>query len=563
MFDLLSQESRFLVVGWHLALGFLMGFWILYSRKNRWSEWTQVAPALALAGLVLLKVVFFGAVDADESEHLVVSDMLRKGWLPFRDLEQNHSPLLWMLIAPCLNFLPNSPGVLLLFRFVMLLAFFLSVYLVWSSTLAHLPDREPMWAPLCILAACAQAVPGEVFRVRPDPLMNLTILAAFAVLLRVPTRATWSFGLVGALMGLSLAFSPKSIPLVALGPICLVAGYRCTRVRVRALLAWILGLGSGILPVVLWLASKGLLEPAWSGIFLRNLDWTVQLMTDPAPGQISSANSFLDKSRAFNIGPYMTLSAIGAVMLTTRRNTSWIKKWLPGIAWVLALAAWPLAGNRLTYHVAGALILASGLVPLALAKLWNRTHSTVSAVCLGILVSLLTGNAPFRAGIQGHADGASFPIEDLLRLHREVERRGGDYLGIVPIHPIFTETPSPTYLRFHQSPRHWCAGIAWALEETPGVLQDPPWDRIEMARRCDEDVGRLRELLTRDYVRSEIGSETFWLERLEGDGKSVSFEAGIDRDGMLLTVRHGHAPKGLAEPARRCRHRMNIDDSSL
>jgi hypothetical protein len=165
----------------------VLGLW-QYAAQKRAADgalhpWWLLAPALAIAGATLVRIALTSGIDSDESEHLHVAYVISRGVMPYRDFDQNHGPFLWMLTAPLLRILPESPYILYLFRALSLASFGGSVALACSLA-RQLSRRKDLVAPLVVFVALATAVNAEVYRFRPDPFMNFCALLSLYLLLR-------------------------------------------------------------------------------------------------------------------------------------------------------------------------------------------------------------------------------------------------------------------------------------------------------------------------------------------------------------------------------------------
>ena len=85
-----------------------------------------------LAFVVLLDVVLgAGAIhhvvrsefDADEVEHTHVIWSMNQGIMPYRDLHQVHAPLLWIVCAPIVRWMPSDVETIVVLRALCLAAF--------------------------------------------------------------------------------------------------------------------------------------------------------------------------------------------------------------------------------------------------------------------------------------------------------------------------------------------------------------------------------------------------------------------------------------------------------
>ena len=85
----MTLQSQFLLV-------VVLYVWFVAAGRRGLAAWMFFGPALIVATLILFRVVFETSIDSDETEHLNLAYLLDRGLLPFRDLRQNHSPLLWL-----------------------------------------------------------------------------------------------------------------------------------------------------------------------------------------------------------------------------------------------------------------------------------------------------------------------------------------------------------------------------------------------------------------------------------------------------------------------------------
>ncbi|HYC61274.1 MAG TPA: glycosyltransferase family 39 protein [Thermoanaerobaculia bacterium] len=166
--------------------------------------WLWIAIAATLAIRLWFTVV--RRIDSDEPQHLHVAWAWTQGLVQYRDVFDNHLPLLHMLYAPVMALMPESSTVFLFMRLAILPFAVACAWLVyvaarplygaWTATVAALTFSVlPPW-----LAKSAEF--------RNDTLWIFFWLAALALVVR--RRWFWA----GVAMGLCFLASIKTVPLV-------------------------------------------------------------------------------------------------------------------------------------------------------------------------------------------------------------------------------------------------------------------------------------------------------------------------------------------------------------
>ena len=74
-------------------------------------------------GIVALRYFVQQRAFNDEVEHAHVTWALNQGIMPYEGIHQNHTPLLWMISAPIMAWLPKSAETMIALRGMCLLAF--------------------------------------------------------------------------------------------------------------------------------------------------------------------------------------------------------------------------------------------------------------------------------------------------------------------------------------------------------------------------------------------------------------------------------------------------------
>src|SRR6185503_6936199 len=80
----------------------------------------QIALFAAAAVAVRLLYTFLHRINSDEPQHLHVAWAWSRGLVQYRDVFDNHFPLLHLLFAPLMRVMPESSAVFVIARFAML-----------------------------------------------------------------------------------------------------------------------------------------------------------------------------------------------------------------------------------------------------------------------------------------------------------------------------------------------------------------------------------------------------------------------------------------------------------
>ena len=519
-------------LGW-LALSYaataaMLGGWLLGATRRGWSAWLVLAPALGIAVATLIRVAVTSGIDADESEHLHLAFAIGRDLMPYRDLDQNHSPFVWMLSAPLLALLPESPYVLLVFRLLCLASF------AGSITIACRLSRT-LWrggayqTPFCVLLGLVYATQAEAYRFRPDAFMNTLALASLYLLVRPPepgAKRSRTALLAGLLQGLAVAFSPKVAHLALAAPLLLwlrEGGVQPASDRLRATLLAALLYGAGfalaLAPVLLWLAWHGLMADAFRGIVTYNLGFATRRIAEGIPQQPAFYNSVLEIRRLVEMAPFFALALVGSAMVMVQRVgpagvASRSLRQATVAAWLLWLSVWTFTPNAATYHVAGALVLAGALGAPALDAIAGRWQRAGGCFGMGLLIALCLGTAPLRTGWGGFVRGYSYPLSSVAWLHRAVRERGDSCLCIVPWHPIFTANVAPVYRSNEVRSGRWSEAVAWTLSNRPAAVMAPRFaGLVKRGALSEAERARMMQFLNAHYELVSRGTAGFWLLR--------------------------------------------------
>jgi hypothetical protein len=180
-----------------------------------WSSKENLLAAgfLSIAMIIRVIDVFTRNFDSDEPQHLHVIWGWAHGYLQYRDIFDNHTPLFQMLFAPLFALLPEWHGALYVMRlatFPFYLSALLCTYLIGKTLFS---PRAGLWS-MVILAMFGRFF-IKTLEFRPDSLWAALLVAGVYLFVRQPMTKKFSL-LVGIIFGAALSVSFKTtIMLVA------------------------------------------------------------------------------------------------------------------------------------------------------------------------------------------------------------------------------------------------------------------------------------------------------------------------------------------------------------
>ncbi len=191
---------------------------------------------LALASTVALRCCFVFAqkIDSDEPQHLHIAWAWTHGLVQYRDVFDNHLPLLHVMFAPVMAFVPESSSAFVIMRLA------IAPIAIASAALLYLFVAPHFGSVVAAVAAIAFSVlppwlPKSV-EFRNDTLWIFFWLAALVLIRRPRGLAPFAAGVA---FGLSFLASIKAIPLLLAHLLALATDRR--RVSLRTAVRFVLG----------------------------------------------------------------------------------------------------------------------------------------------------------------------------------------------------------------------------------------------------------------------------------------------------------------------------------
>ena len=186
--------------------------------KNSLDRAARYAIALFFLFQLALKVwnILHYRFDSDEPQHLHVVWAWTRGFVPYRDLFDNHMPLFQIIAAPLLGMLGEHARTLFWMRGLMLPLYFVGLWATYRIGAEIFSRRVGIWS--AILLSCASNYHLCTTEFRTDDLWAVLWLLSLLVLLRGRfeiRRALVSGLLLGLCFGVSMKTTLMLLTIVA------------------------------------------------------------------------------------------------------------------------------------------------------------------------------------------------------------------------------------------------------------------------------------------------------------------------------------------------------------
>ena len=357
---------------------------------------------LAVAAVAVRVVfMFLTPIDSDEPQHLHVAWAWSEGLVQYRDVFDNHFPLLHLIFAPLMAVAPESSAIFLVMRFAMLPIALACSWFLYLLARPLIGERGAMVAAI-VFSVLPPWLPKSV-EFRND---TLWIFFWLLSLVLVTARKRPAYILAGIAAGLCLLTSVKAMPLFLAHALALASQRHAVAPRYVLRIAG--GVAIPVIAVAIFMFANGALDEMFYGTLLFNASLPVH-DTRRIAGVLAFAV----------IAPlmewYAPLARLqGAWHACTTRHLLLFAMWYS----VVLLCFWPLLTPRdfLPLVPLGALalavtpvapvilLLAATLASIWCARLWEKAdfarHRFVDAAVRltspGEYVFDLKGNAVFR-----------------------------------------------------------------------------------------------------------------------------------------------------------------------
>ena len=178
-----------------------------------------VAPFIVFACLRAF-YIYHARIDSDEPQHLHVAWGWTQGFLQYRDLFDNHTPLFHLLMAPLVSLVGERPDIVVVMRWTVVPLFLVSLWRTWQLGCALYSTQAGIWA--AILTAFSPKFFLVAGQFRSDDLWVALWLIVLVVL--VKRGVSYKRSLVaGVFIGAAIATSLKTTVLLLGGWMGLLA----------------------------------------------------------------------------------------------------------------------------------------------------------------------------------------------------------------------------------------------------------------------------------------------------------------------------------------------------
>jgi len=463
--------------------------------------------------------VFSSGIDSDEVEHAHITWSVSEGIMPYRDVRQNHMPMIWAVFSPMMVVLPHSVAMLIVFRVICLIAI-TGTYVVGLLVLRELRGHIGFLDGLLLLVLIlAVLVDCECYRFRPDPFMVLFTSIAVLAAVRMGRSPVKYSVLCGFALGVAATFSPKMAPLCLLIPVLCV--WECIRQRTLRPI-WLVipnGVGFllGIVPMLAWVSFHGLIESFWRSAVEDNthlLNCGFQRMLVP-----------LRQVGLFSALAFVSCwSCLKAASRT--ENTSW--RPVNGVV-AAAILAWlivVLEPNHLTYNLQAFIMPAAVISTYGISRLlesqskpqWKR----VAAV--GVILVIVSAG-PICDMFGTPTQGIKIEQSEMQQLMDLVQRGDMTCIGFTPFHPVFCRDATELHNHWDIAMlkkkwgsekifrKRWVQAVSAVERGEPDLVLCPDyWDAARRYNGIDqEQYIRLWQAISKQYHSLQIGDVVVYL----------------------------------------------------
>lgn len=173
---------------------------------------------LSIALILRVLLAYHFRIDSDEPQHLHVVWAWTQGFLPYRDIFDNHMPVFQVLSVPLFRLLGIRADIVLPMRLAMIPLFAATIWCVWKIAASIFSLRIALWTAL--LATFIPPFFLKSVEYRPDELWTAVWLMVLTVLVGGRVTASRAFT-AGLLLGVAFSVSMKTILMaVSLGLGC-------------------------------------------------------------------------------------------------------------------------------------------------------------------------------------------------------------------------------------------------------------------------------------------------------------------------------------------------------
>jgi hypothetical protein len=231
--------------------------------QTRDRAWLWLAAGATIA--VRLWFVVIQKIDSDEPQHLHIAWAWTNGLVQYRDVFDNHLPLLHILFAPVMALMPESSSIFLLMRLAILPFAVGCAVLLFLFARPHFGTRTAAIAALLFSVMPPWLATSVEFR--NDTLWIFFWLLGMTLLARVTPRTVFWAGVAFAL---SLLASIKAGPLLLAHGLALVTQGQLNRRTITTGLRLATGAAVPLILTLSWMYAAGAFDEMVYGTLLFN-----------------------------------------------------------------------------------------------------------------------------------------------------------------------------------------------------------------------------------------------------------------------------------------------------
>ncbi len=339
----------------------------------------QRKTAILIGASIAVRLFFVAAlrIDSDEPQHLHVAWGWSRGFVQYRDIFDNHFPLLHLLFAPLMRLMPESSATLLWMRLAILPVAMACGWLIYRIG-TPLIGRASAAIAACLFSVLPPWLPKSV-EFRNDTLWIFFWLAALALLVG---RRRPAYALAGIAAALCLLASVKALPLFLAHALALSSQRQSVGGKMLARVAS--GAAIPLLAAAAFFHVRGALDEMLYATLLYNGSVPVW-----AGRRIGGALAFAAIVPALALRTPRRASAVGPVAA----HLAWVAVWYPLILlcfWpiltprdflpLVPLAALAIGGSRVGRALPVAVFAAATLAAVVYARPWSSPDSSRASV---------------------------------------------------------------------------------------------------------------------------------------------------------------------------------------
>jgi len=316
---------------------------------------------------VRLLFVFLHPIDSDEPQHLHVAWAWSRALVQYRDVFDNHFPLLHLLFAPLMPFVPESSAVFLLMRLL------IAPIAIGCAWILYCLGRDLIGTRGAAIAALTFSVmppwlPKSV-EFRNDTLWIFFWLAALAL---IAARRRPAYAAAGIAVALCLLTSVKAVPLLLAHLLALVSQRQAVSPKVALRVAC--GAAIPLAAIAVFMVANGALDEMLYATLFFNAAVPVDAgrrIVGAAAFAIIAPALALRRPRALSEHPFalhLTLFALWyCVLLLCFWPILTPRDFLP----LVPLAALVIGASRIVRAAPAAMLIAATLASVWYARLWR------------------------------------------------------------------------------------------------------------------------------------------------------------------------------------------------